>query len=412
MKVTIKYLKKFSPLIDQSLVSGGNFLTIAVSAHFLTLHEQGKLGLLYSIYLGIVILNLACVFQRASIDAPHSDDREGYKRSLVVLQGGMAVITVAVLLIILPLCNNFILFYDSVSEYTLSLLFLFLHQGVDFKRRSNYIFSEPISAMKSSLLVYPARILLLMTLSPSRYLDVIAISCLSLLVPTISFAFDSVCAFKSFNKAAMVKIVDHLKKSFELIILAPVAWLNSFVPLYALGVVAGNASVGILASIRNVTNFANVFMEQLETIVVSDFSKISAQGRTNLLHRKVVILLLVGSLFWALTLLGFIFFGEDLLRTILGGKYQSYSMVLNLMWISFGIYFVSRVFAIKYRSMKNVKVELIGNLATTLPLPLVAYYLASKYGIAGSCYTYIFVSLSILIWQWITIHHLHKRAVV
>jgi hypothetical protein len=52
-------IRKMSSLTDQVLVSGGNFLTIAICAHALPLAEQGKFTYIFASYIAVLLLNIA-----------------------------------------------------------------------------------------------------------------------------------------------------------------------------------------------------------------------------------------------------------------------------------------------------------------------------------------------------------------
>jgi hypothetical protein len=47
-----------SSLADQVLVSGGNFLTIAICAHALPFAEQGKFTYIFASYIAVLWLNI------------------------------------------------------------------------------------------------------------------------------------------------------------------------------------------------------------------------------------------------------------------------------------------------------------------------------------------------------------------
>jgi hypothetical protein len=52
-------IRKLSSPADQVLVSGGNFLTIAICAHALPLAEQGKFTYIVASYIVVLLLNIA-----------------------------------------------------------------------------------------------------------------------------------------------------------------------------------------------------------------------------------------------------------------------------------------------------------------------------------------------------------------
>ena len=82
----MNYLKKWMPLFDQVIVSGGNFLTVALCAHYLPLNEQGKLTYVIACYMALLLFNVSAIFQGASVRAPAENNKEKYLFSLAGIQ--------------------------------------------------------------------------------------------------------------------------------------------------------------------------------------------------------------------------------------------------------------------------------------------------------------------------------------
>ena len=78
-------------VLDQVLVSGGNFLTILICAYFFSPDEQGKLGFILSVYMGLMVVNQTFLFQQAAIDYPRKKNKTQYRTSLAKSQFMVAI---------------------------------------------------------------------------------------------------------------------------------------------------------------------------------------------------------------------------------------------------------------------------------------------------------------------------------
>ena len=128
-----KFGKFSQPFIDQALVSGGSFLTIAISAHLLSVGEQGKLGYVIVAYLAVVIINTTVMFQWASVQVAKVKDRWKYRQEL----GGFQLITGVLVAV---LASLIVLFFGGKSGWDLTgvdiltiFVFILFQQLADFE---------------------------------------------------------------------------------------------------------------------------------------------------------------------------------------------------------------------------------------------------------------------------------------
>ncbi len=59
--------KNFYGILDQTLVSGGSFISFVMCARFLSLDEQGRYVYVMSAYLFVLLINLGAIYQVAPI---------------------------------------------------------------------------------------------------------------------------------------------------------------------------------------------------------------------------------------------------------------------------------------------------------------------------------------------------------
>lgn len=269
----IGVLRKLSSLTDQILVSGGNFLTIAICAHALPLAEQGKFTYVFASYMALLLLNVAGVFQGAAVRAP-TQNHSAYRTVLARLQLLMAVVLSLTVGGLWLLAGNVFGWQPTVAEAGMVVAFLVLQQLADFDRRAAYVFSSTRRAIFSSAILYPLRILCLIIIQPGTVSQVLIILIVSALIPAALTAFAACCSRRANAKSWTSSVMEHLTYSRLFIAGAPLGWLWAYIPLFMLGVMHGKEQAALLGSIRGISNIANVLMEQIETKVVADWARI------------------------------------------------------------------------------------------------------------------------------------------
>lgn len=396
-------------LSDQIFVSGGNFLTLVICANGLTVSGQGKLSYVIICYMALALFNIASIFNGASVLINEQSNKEKYRKILFVYQVLAALFTSALLTSALFFAGNYIGWKIESVELILVALFLFTQQIVDFDRRIKYICENEKSALLSSVRVYPVRIILLTIFLPSSIKEALELLVLANLFASILVIIkQSSHVTKYFSRESVTVILAHLKFSKLIILSALMGWLWSYLPTIFLGYFYGKGLVGILVTLRSITNVANVLMEQVETVSSVVFARKAYKHGEDELGSAVTKILISGTGIWVCGVIVLYFFGHGIVLNMLGQEYANYSGLLVIMWLGFGIYFIARVFAIKYRSLKNLKIEFLSGLSSLL-MALVCIPLISQYSIVGTAWAYVFISLSAVLVQWILIKYLKLK---
>ncbi len=405
----LKFYKKSPSMFDQALTSGGNFLTIAVCAHFLPMGEQGKFGYVYAFYMAVLFLNITSVFQWAAVQAPQENDKIQYLKELSVLQFLLIIFTSTLIAIFLAFFDHKIQWQISFTEAFLLFLFLFLQQFADFDRRTSYIFFSSETAFFSSLFLYPPRVLFLLAVQPKTLSGALILLCVSCCLPALRTTGCLVQGIKAISGISLKRIKEHLYASRHLILVAPFGWLWTFIPVFVLGALQGSAAVAILTAVRSLTNFANILMEQLETVVAAKLGKCAHEQGQSGLEALTKPLVGWGTAGWGVALIVFIFWGREILILIFGARYADYNSVLLILWVSYWIFFIARIYGMKYRFMKETRVELIGNICSVVCLLFISNVMIQKYAINGAAILLVLSSLTILITQIIFVRLLLFR---
>ena len=390
-------ISKFGSLGDQALVSGGNFLTIAICAHTLPLSEQGKFTYVFASYMALLLLNVAGIFQGAAVRAPAQDS--SYRISMARLQLLQATLLSLLISTMWFGFGNVFSWQATATEAGLLFVFLILQQLADFDRRSAYIFSETRRALSSSALLYPLRIIGLLVIRPETVSQVLTVLIVSAIIP----AAITICtSAKNRHEAAqswMVAIKDHLKYSRLFIAGAPLGWLWAYIPVFLLGILHGKEQAALLASIRGISNVANVMMEQIETKVVADWARVHHGSGTHAMKSAVTRLLKIGMVFWLSGMTIVVVLGREIVTLVLGSLYAPHWTLLVIGWGGYGVYFLARVSGIKHRTLGANHVEFIGNLSGVLAALLAGFVLIFPFKATGAAWVYVIIAVVMLISQ-------------
>lgn len=393
----IHTVRKFVSLGDQALVSGGNFLTIAACAHSLPLSEQGKFAYVFASYMALLLINVAGIFQGAAVRAPAQD--HSYRISLARLQLLQAMLLSLIICTVWFVFGSVLSWEATAAEAGWLFSFLILQQLADFDRRSAYIFSGASRAFSSSAALYPLRIIGLLIIKPDTVTHVLMILSTSAIVPALFTIFS---AGKSQNKCAdtwIKEIRDHLHYSRIFIAGAPLGWLWAYIPVFLLGIMHGKEQAALLASIRGISNVANVLMEQIETKVVADWARVHHGSGSHTMNLAVSRLLKIGIIFWLLMGAIVVVFGREIVTLVLGNLYTPHWFLLVIGWGAYGVYFLARVLGVKHRTLGDNHVEFIGNICGVLAALLAGITLIYFYQATGAAWVYVIIAAVMLISQ-------------
>lgn len=374
---------------------------MALCAHSLSLAEQGKFTYVFASYLAVLLLNVAGIFQGAAVRAP-SQNSAAYRTLLARLQWVSASAVSLLLAFFWYALGAWVDWQASFQEAWLLAAFLVLQQAADFDRRSAYIFADARRALWASVALYPLRILLLWYASPTTVVQVLWILLLSTLLPALP-------SLVIMGRMPLIQgwrqIKAHLHYSRLFILGAPLGWLWSYLPVFLLATFHGKEQAALLVSIRNISNLANMLMEQIETRVGADWARWQHQHGTQSLHQIVRKLMQQGLLLWLCIMLALAIWGQALVALILGDTYAPHWILLPIGWLGYGIYFLVRVFGIKYRTLGANRVEFLGNLSGVLCALLIGYWLIPSAGVLGAAWLYVIIAAAMWGAQFLAIKH-------
>jgi O-antigen/teichoic acid export membrane protein len=397
----VYHMRKFSGFFDQILVSGGNFLTIAICAHALPLAEQGKFTYVFASYMALLLINVAGIFQGAAVRAPVQDN--SYQTSLARLQLLQALLLSLLVSVVWGGIGNIFGWQATLTEAWLFFLFLVVQQLSDFDRRAAYIFFGTKRAVYSSISLYPIRIIGLLVVQPETVSQVLWVLILSALVPAIPSLLTASRRKSADAPSWACATKNHLAYSRLFIAGAPLGWLWSYIPVFMLGTMHGKEQAALLASIRGISNIANVLMEQLETKVVADWARLHHGEGARVMEEAAVRLLKIGVVFWVLGMVVILMLGREIVALVLGKLYAPHWHLLAIGWGGYGLYFLARVSAIKHRALGSNNVEFIGNLSGVVVALLASILMIPALNTTGAAWVYVIIATAMLVSQMLVL---------
>lgn len=395
-------IRNLSSLVDQVLVSGGNFLSIAICAHILPLSEQGKFTYIFASYMALLLLNMAGIFQGAAVRAP-AQEPDPYKISLARFQLLQALLLSMLVCAFWFGVGNVFGWQATAAEAGLLFAFLVIQQLADFDRRSAYIFSVTRRAIYSSATLYPIRIIGLLIIRPDTVSQVLMALIVSAFIPAVLTLLTIGKSRDGSAQSWMLAIKEHLTYSRLFIAGAPLSWLWSYIPTFMLGVMHGKEQVALLSSIRGICGMANVLIEQIEIKVVADWARVHHGEGAHIMGVAVSRLFKIGMAFWLLTMTAIVVFGQEIVALVLGNLYAPYWHLLVIAWAGYGVYFIARIFAIKHRILGANHIEFIGNMSGVIAALTAGYVMIPTLKATGAAWVYVIIAAAMLISQMLVL---------
>ena len=386
----------FYALSDQGAVSAGNFLTIALGAHFLPLEEQGKLVYAFGIYYGLVIFNVAAFFSSALLVRGEREGWACYQNLLLKWQFGFSLVSAVLVTAILAATGRYLDWHVSWVELLLLGIFYVAQQLADFYRRSGYIFEYIAKSAISSQIVFGFRVLMIFLIHPTTL-----VGFLWVLILSASFGACAIMVreWRTRGPASSHRDQEQTNSHFRLskwnVLNAPLTWGGLHLPILLIGAISGKEAAAIVGSIRGITTFLNVLLELLETYIPTWLaSKITREGYLS--RNPSIRLLIVGLAIW---LLGFVLLfatGERVVSYLLGERYLTYFPILLVIWLANGLYFIGRVIGLHFRMSRDTLAQAVGSAGGIVAL-LFSLPLVHQDGIWGGAWSFAIVQAGIIL---------------
>lgn len=394
--------------LDQLLTSAGSFLLIIIGANYLGLHDQGKLAYIFSAYMFTVLVNVAVFFYSAPLVNCTSCRSKEYSSVLQWAQLFFALLSSTSIILFFILAGDVLSWNIAKLDALLFMLFLIFQQLADFKRREGYVFTTVYESVKFSSSIHITRILLLLLFQPSDIREILIILGFASLWGLSKFLLDLRSFPFRLKYLKLEEISKHIALSRYSIANAPLSWALFFFPVVLLGALHSPAVSGILLSIRSFTGVANILLEQLETIIPAQLSKIFHKDGVLELKKRSWRLFNFGLVIWIIVSVVIFYFGDWAILIFLGDEYVQNSNILFILWVGSGIHFASRILGIRWRVTHNPKVELVSSLGGVIVLLGCIPLIASK-GLMGGALAFVYIPLGMIATQVLYIYLIKGR---
>lgn len=353
---------------------------------------QAKLVFIFSCYFGLVLFNVAAYFGVANTVLQSFAAPAVYRHFLAWRQLRSALAFAVLVASALFFLGGAFGVPFGPGEALLAVVFLASQQLADFVRRCGYVFSMPKDAARVSLFTYGLRTLLLVGLRPDTLGEFLAL----LTVPAVvvaCWAAPQAGWFRLARRARPVEADQHWRLSMWLVADAPLKWIGVHAPIILVGLMHSVQAAAALGTVRAAISFANVLLEQLETLVPRMFAARSSAG-VEPLRAAVVRLLVLGASAWSLGLLG-LWLLAPWLALLFDPFYRSYYELGYVLWCANGVFFVAKVLALESRVRRDTTTELAGSVGGVLAL-VVSLALLPRYDAWGGAVSLLFVQFGVL----------------
>lgn len=335
--------KTLFAIADQLVVSGSNFLTLVLVARKLGPDGAARYVYAFSLIVLLGMLASAMIYQNMAADRAKGelDNVEGgkYKHLNAVLSMVSVPICMTVYMLISAERGLFP-FWESIW----AALFICATQAVDYHRRASYFSGVDAPEWRPllvSFILYIPRLLGLMVSDPGGVLEVFQWQFLLTMPGLVYFSRDLSCVQM---RVGGDFYLERIQRGRWLLTTVPINWIWGQGPVFILALAHGNHVAGIFATVRGVTNFANVAMEMIPTHVTAVMSSKKACAESDAgYYSSVRRLLGFGIALWLAGLLVVFLLGERMLLFILGPEYGAERQTLGVLWSASLFVFFSRL---------------------------------------------------------------------
>jgi O-antigen/teichoic acid export membrane protein len=371
--------------IDQSMVSGVNFLTAILLARFLGVEAFG----LYSLFwMAVLFINS---IQFSIVSAPmfslsHKYNKKVYFNSLFYIQIGVSsfiyIIGCIVTLIISDLYD-----FTVISNYVLPLCLAgFFFQNQDFIRRSLFCKKEYRNAFLNDVISYFGQLILLFILIYNESLSVTNVLysiALSSAVASFTFLYK-----ENFILVSYKKMLFFAKKHWEFgrwnLLSVIFQLISTNMIMIITSIVLGTKGVGILKLGQNIMGVMHIIFQAMENFVPSKASLKYRLGGFVELNKYKNQVLLLGLIFTSGVAFVITFLSDFILEIAYGAETLEYSYVLNAFAVIYIFMFINYPYNACLRAIENTRAMFLSQLFSTFLIALCSYPLIQRFEVKGA----------------------------
>jgi O-antigen/teichoic acid export membrane protein len=374
------------PFVEQALSSLGTFGTLILGARSLDLTDQGALGLAFMLLALNTGVMVSFLFQPAAV-VVHGRAADpstlNYRKAFTV--GGAMLTTAMAPIFSLIWWALVVASGRQVTglELTIALVVFLVQLASDFKRRSAYVVETAREALLISALTTLPRLVALALLQPatlSGFLLVLAATA----IPGASLSLRDVVRARYSLGSAAAFLRSHGATNAALLVVGPLAWLCQSAPAQLLGLTYNIGAVGILTTLRSITNAANLMIEVVDTQLIASMAR--ARRKHGLVAPRRIILRLGMPIFllWLLGLIALALMGRDLVGLLAGETYATHAWLLLPLWGSSLSLLLYRLSSVYFQTAERGDAVAVGYAIGTLWSLIVSVALVPPFGLTGA----------------------------
>ncbi len=374
-------------LIDQTMVSGVNFLTGILFARFLGVKEFGYFTLAWLTVLFVNSIQMAMISAPMMSIGPKQTENEAasYYGAVVVHQFCFSLLSFGLIFLGIKTSNFFSPTWKIEHLAWPLALAAFFFQNQDFLRRFFFTTNRLWLAFLSDGISYFGQLAILIILFLTTSMDTAKVlftiaSTSALAMILVSFPLTKL----NWNYKSFIKIfVHHWNFSKWMTASALLQWTSGNLFIVAAGSIIGPASVGAIKAAQNIMGISHILFQGLENIVPVrasfNYTQTGIQGLITYL-KKVV---LWGGLATAIIAFSAGLLPEFWLSLFYGVQYQNFGFILQWYAIIYLLIFIGLPLRAGLRTLETTRPIFIAYVLMTIFTIFTAKYFIFYLGIKG-----------------------------
>lgn len=343
-------------VLDQMIVSAGNFATGVLLARYLGLEAFGQFTLIWMLVLFALSFNMA-IITKPLLTLGSKNETTGYFNAVHTLQVLLALLGFGLTFLGAYIANSLAVFHFS-NSMLFSLSFLVSAQLLyDFYRKYCFVRMQIHKAIVLDSIFYTCQLAGIIVLGWTDYASLPnVLFLLSACHLVILFAAIFFAPKLTFHIATLYQTAKtHLEFSGWLVLTAILQWTSGNYFIIAAGSILGVAAVGIIRIIQQLAGLCHILFLTMENLwPVQTAKKYSTDG-----IKGIVEFLKHQSLVWLLPLivgmLGLILMGERLVKTLYNIELTEYYMLIPGFCLLYLFVFAGIPFRILFRTIETTK---------------------------------------------------------
>ncbi len=404
-------LKGSLAVIDQAMVSGGNFLFSLLLARYLTIKEYGVFILGFSLLILFRRIQASLIISPMlvlSADMDRSNIRK-YFGSLGILQLILSL-TISILLvgstkIVTSLSSGGSICFISFCAMAIAS---FSFQFQDFFRRMLFTQRKIRSAFQNDIVCTMLKFIGLTAAIITGHISVFNAFIIIFISSLIASLYGYLQCFKTIqiDLSTLKKVAKTNWDYGKWLLSAGVArWVSGQINIFLAAAFISVSATGVIGAVNNIYGVINVVVQGLRGFILPYASMRIKNAGYIYLKKLVSTICVSGVIGIVIYFIIAISASQPILDFLYNGKYNDYGYMVVLLGINALFSFLSYPFSLGLLLLKNTKTILYGNLFSSVVSIFISVPMVIIWGIYGACLSMIFIQATFaltLFWMYKT----------